>query len=172
MKKQGSTFSTLKKETRLPAELVQWDIFAPKPITVCFVCTGNTCRSPMAAAALNHLGKGKYKAFSAGLSVCAGDRIAENAVKALKKAGIPSTLENPYAQHDAVEIDDYFISLSDLVFGLTTSHTIQLLSKFPDDSRKILSLPYDNSDPFMYGEDVYDSCLKDIIECIKIQFDL
>ena len=26
-----------------------------RPVTVCFVCTGNTCRSPMAAAVLNHL---------------------------------------------------------------------------------------------------------------------
>ena len=126
----------------------------------------------MAAAVLNHLGKGRYKAFSAGLSVRPGDMIAENAVKALQKAGIPSTLENPYKLHEAVEIDDYLIGLSDLVFDLTTSHTIQLLSKFPDDSRKILDFPYYIADPFMYDEEVYDRCLKKIIECIKIQFDL
>ena len=31
------------------------ELDASRPFLVCFVCTGNTCRSPMAAAALNHL---------------------------------------------------------------------------------------------------------------------
>lgn len=44
------------------------------PTRVCFICTGNICRSPMAAAALNKYGKGKYRAVSAGLAICDGDK--------------------------------------------------------------------------------------------------
>ena len=138
--------------------------------TVCFVCTGNTCRSPMAAAVLNALGKGGYKAVSAGISVIAGDMISKNSVAALKKAGIESTHDNDYESHRAVQISDELIERCDKVVAISKSHLMALIYAFPQHAERITVMPRDIADPFMHAPEVYDECLGQITECIKEMF--
>ena len=140
------------------------------PLTVCFVCTGNTCRSPMAEAVLNYLGKGKYRAVSAGICACDGDDITENAALALERAGIPSEGCHDYRRHRARSFRFSDIVNADMIIGMTHRHTLQLISAFPEYADKIRTMPCEIPDPFMYGEFVYDKCLRMIIDGIRETF--
>ena len=70
-------------------------IFTPEvPDILLFVCTGNTCRSPMAAAMFNFLFP-ERNAFAVSAGLCAdGSPISENAKEALRRRGVPCTVEN------------------------------------------------------------------------------
>jgi len=59
-----------------------------KPLNVLFLCTHNSARSILAEALLNHMGKGRFKAFSAGSSPKENQQPNPMAIATLKKAGI------------------------------------------------------------------------------------
>jgi arsenate reductase len=59
-----------------------------KPLNVLFLCTHNSARSILAEALLNHLGQGKFKAFSAGSSPKDHQKPNPMAIATLEKAGI------------------------------------------------------------------------------------
>ena len=60
------------------------------PINVLFLCTHNSARSILAEALLNHIGKGRFKAYSAGSSPCENQQPNPIGLKVLKAAGIPT----------------------------------------------------------------------------------
>ena len=142
------------------------------PKLVCFVCTGNTCRSPMAAAVLNALGRGEYQAVSAGLSAVEGDAISEHAVQALHEAGFASTEENPYERYRARSITAEMVAHCDLIVGITARHLLSLVCAFPQAAEKMVCLPRDIADPFLGDLSVYKSCLADITAAVKEYFAL
>ena len=59
-----------------------------KPVNVLFLCTHNSARSILAEAILNHIGKGRFKAFSAGSSPREHQQPNPMALKTLESAGI------------------------------------------------------------------------------------
>ncbi len=143
-----------------------------RPERVCFVCTGNTCRSPMAAAVLNALGKGRYRAISAGTSVVFGDGIHPYSLAALEKAGIAPDKLQDYRTHRATQIDELIFECCDRVVCMTDAHVFVLREHFPKYKDKISRMICDIPDPYMYGQEVYDKCLSLITDAIKLMFAL
>ena len=130
------------------------------PDVYLFVCTGNTCRSPMAAALFNALWQHRGIAVSAGFS-SDGSPISENAVLALRDRGIESCGKNDYENHVSRRITEEMIASAKVVIGISSRHTMALISAFPQYAEKIVSLG-EISDP--YGGDLerYKRCLADI----------
>ena len=59
-----------------------------EPINVLFLCTHNSARSVLAEALLNHLGQGRFKAYSAGSSPRDNQQPNPIGIEVLKAAGI------------------------------------------------------------------------------------
>ena len=143
---------------------------------ILFVCTGNTCRSPMAAVIFNSIAAEKgldYVAESAGVAAV-GDRPAsQNAIKAVAEIGLnlsghrtrflPSLDLNEYSLFVALNDEHYEILRS---IGIPDS-MLRLLRRAPnvDD---IYDLRQGIVDP--YGGDInaYRKCRDEIIGAVKM----
>ncbi len=145
--------------------------YRSKPVKICFVCTGNTCRSPMAAAVVNSRSRetGMY-AVSAGLCANEGEPISANAVSALEAAGILSEGDNRYKLHTARQITKETVESCDLVIGITVRHAMALIGAFPEYAKRITAMQSDISDPFGGTVDDYKRCLADIQKALEGTF--
>ncbi|WP_210497418.1 arsenate reductase ArsC [Microvirga antarctica] len=91
---------------------------------VLFLCTGNSARSIIGEAVLNHLGEGRFKAYSAG-SQPKGS-VHPLALKVLKEAGIPSDGASSkswtvFADPDA-PVMDFIFTVCDSAAGESCPH--------------------------------------------------
>ena len=62
-----------------------------RPLNALFLCTHNSARSILAEALLNHVGKAKFRAFSAGSSPRDDEKPNPLAIKVLRRAGIDAS---------------------------------------------------------------------------------
>lgn len=97
---------------------------------ILLVCTGNTCRSSMAAGLLRDLmkrrGRTDIEVMSAGTAAMAGDPAAAHAVTALGERGID------LADHRARRLTTYELDTADLVLTMTEGHKRSVLEMAPD----------------------------------------
>ncbi|MCL2352153.1 MAG: ribose 5-phosphate isomerase B [Firmicutes bacterium] len=137
-------------------------------MTVLLVCTGNTCRSPMAAALLRDAAARRgldMAVSSAGISAQDGDPVSANAQKALKNRGL-SLPNGPESR--AKTVDKPLAERADLILTMTARHRCELAARFPEANDKIFTLgeyagePSDVPDPFGQDLEAYENCLADL----------
>ncbi|HYC02088.1 MAG TPA: arsenate reductase ArsC [Azospirillaceae bacterium] len=73
----------------------------PRPLTVLFVCTHNSCRSILAEALLNHQGRGRFRGLSAGRAPA--DRVQPEALELLGEEGIDTRALTPKSWRDVAD---------------------------------------------------------------------
>lgn len=130
--------------------------------TIAFVCTGNTCRSPMAEAIFNDTAKKKgidVRAESFGIATSTGLPVSENSVIACKEIGIDLSGKTSTAVADT-DIEKY-----EKFYCMSPSHAKMLTQFFLVPPEKIAVLGV--SDPYGGDIDVYRHCRDEIVNSVK-----
>lgn len=126
---------------------------------ILFVCTGNTCRSPMAAALARHLGG--IEADSAGLAASPGAAATPAAVSAAADWGAD------LHSHAAKQVSRELVAAARRVYAMTESHAQYLRALFPDQAAKITAFSPPIPDPFGGDEAVYAHCAQALVSALK-----
>lgn len=102
--------------------------------TILFVCTGNTCRSPMAEGALRTLldkeRPGKSVVMSAGTSAATGFPATMFAIEAAK------IWDCDISRHKSQLLDSHLIDRADLILCMAPEHLAEVLRQVPSARNK------------------------------------
>jgi protein-tyrosine phosphatase len=117
---------------------------------VLFVCTGNTCRSPMAEALVKkeaaRRGIAGHDFQSAGISAEPDGRASRYAVEAMAARGVD------ISRRPARQVDAHMVMNADIVLAMTKGQKRQLSSDLPQHAGKIQTI----GEFARTGEDVPD----------------
>ena len=145
---------------------------------VLMVCTGNTCRSPMAELLMrrrlaNHLGcqidqldEQGVQVMSAGIAAMPGGRPSIEAVNVMleRELDLSPHLSQPLSAH--------LVGHADLILTMTQSHRDLVVNQLPEAENRVRLLRADQgdiSDPIGGSIDVYRQCADQIDAQIEIQ---
>lgn len=131
---------------------------------VLFVCTGNTCRSPMAEAALRAELKQRrirwYTVSSAGLSAANGQPMSANSRRALQEAHIPFDENFTSKQLTTAMAEEAFC-----IVCMTESQR-EALQDLPHVTSFYALCKHEILDPYGQDIDAYRVALREIRECL------
>ncbi len=138
---------------------------------VLFVCTGNTCRSPMAekifqkliaekmACRPDQLADRGVQVISAGMAAFPGGKAAREAVETLARSGID------LSNHSSQPLTERLVRHADLILTMTHAHLATLLQQWPTAGPRSFLLSTDHSeigDPIGQPLAAYYKCADEI----------
>lgn len=139
-------------------------------MTIVFVCTGNTCRSPMAEVMLQQLlreDEGAFQIRSAGTYASEGGGAARFAVEVMADYGL--SLEH----HRSQGLSGSIVEKADLLLTMTEAHRDSIVGRFPEAENKTFALkPFvgeggDVSDPFGMGKVAYEQTAAELSRLLQ-----
>lgn len=141
---------------------------------IVFVCTGNTCRSPMAEKLAENIASEmelQVETFSRGISVYFAEAAHDHAKKTMEKYGLD------LSKHRASQFLKEDGELADLILTMTLNHKRHLLNNYPQFAHKIFTITEyidktgDVLDPYGGNLEEYYECAKELHEIIYKIFD-
>ncbi|MDR0704134.1 MAG: threonylcarbamoyl-AMP synthase [Planctomycetaceae bacterium] len=138
---------------------------------ILFVCTGNTCRSPMAEricehliaerlrCSLNQLEEHGFVVLSAGVAVGNAALANPYAIEVLRNRGLDLT------DHRSQQLNETHVRFADHIFAMTRKHRETILSHWLSADTRLNVLRTDGgdiADPFGCSESVYETCAQQI----------
>jgi protein-tyrosine phosphatase len=135
-----------------------------KPVIV-IVCTGNTCRSPMAETLLREQLRQKLgsedavRVLSAGVAAGVGSGASPQAVEVMGSRDLDLT------GHSSRPLDDAVMNVADLILTMTRGHRAAILAAWPNMQERVHTLRRDGgdiTDPVGMPVECYQSCSEQI----------
>jgi protein-tyrosine-phosphatase len=144
-----------------------------------FVCSGNTCRSPMAAAIANAeiakrmrlpvaaLQTVNVRALSAGVTARVGEPLTAEAQDALRSLNVP------VEPHAARNLTAELAQQAEMIFCMTSAHRDAVIKLLPAVANKTycLDAQSDVDDPIGKGMEAYLNCAQRIHDLVRLRFD-
>jgi protein arginine phosphatase len=134
---------------------------------ILFVCTGNTCRSPMAEAILKNKNLDGIEVRSAGIFASTGSEASPNAKQVLDNNNITHNHRSTLLSRDEVD-------WADLILTMTASHKQAIVQQHPRAIEKMFTLKeyvgetgdLDVSDPYGGSLTTYEYTYKQLEKLI------
>ena len=149
-------------------------------LMVLFVCTGNTCRSPMAETLFRELVAERFNCkadeierhgvvvASAGIAAWGGGKASTGALEAMREQGAD------LSGHESQPLTENLARQADVIWTMTASHRANILAQFPESGGRVAMLSpdrHDVIDPIGGTLATYRKCAEQIREHLTNRLD-
>ncbi|MGE8205006.1 low molecular weight protein arginine phosphatase [Heyndrickxia sp. NPDC080065] len=138
-------------------------------MNILFICTGNTCRSPMAEAILKDKNIKGISVRSAGIYAMDGQNASQQAQKVLEEHNIKHN-------HSSKMLTEEDVNWASTIFTMTSNHKFFIVETYPSAANKTFTIKefvnehkgnHDVLDPYGGSVDIYRKTYNELTELIE-----